>query len=173
MSLRETAKIMNGVLQAFITAVTVAVLSAIAITILKRFVPKDPTPTENTEAISYSQTKLIRFASFFVMIAWTGFLMFWPAVALVAFHVLKNPIVIVWVLLMLVGGGFLYASTAIFLKCDKCRRRMLFQWSNQIIPPFSEKIFGMTGWSATVLNVAVHKKFRCMYCGQKYNLQKK
>ena len=162
---------MNGVLQAFVTAAAVAVLSAIAIMILKRFVPENPTPTESKETIPYSQANRIRFASISVIIAWVSLLTFVLAIGASALHIL-NPVVIAWAVLSLVVFFSFYVIAAIFLKCDKCRRRMLFQWSNQIIPPFSEKIFGMTGWAGIVLKVVIRKKFRCMYCGQKYDLHK-
>ena len=70
---------------------------------------------------------------------------------------------------LFIGLVLLYTSVAFVLRCPRCTRRIFGQGTTR--PPYSETVFGVEGWGAVVLRVAVRKQFRCMHCGQRFAIQ--
>ena len=61
-----------------------------------------------------------------------------------------------------------YVTLALLLRCPQCSRYVTIQLVTN--PPYVEKVRGHTGWSAVIVSAAIDRKFRCMYCGQRFHL---
>jgi len=62
------------------------------------------------------------------------------------------------------GLYFIFMS---FIRCPKCLRHLLIQWTER--PPHAVKTkFGIDAWAAIVVKAARNHEFQCMYCGQHF-----
>lgn len=66
------------------------------------------------------------------------------------------------------GLALAYFVLAISLRCTNCRMHLIVQWRQE--PRFVEPIFKMDGWASVVMRAAIKRRFRCMYCGQRYRV---
>jgi hypothetical protein len=70
------------------------------------------------------------------------------------------------------GTGALYIAIASMIRCPKCTRHLLIQWTDR--PQYVEKTkLGAEGGTAILLKAAMNHDFRCMECGQSFCLKPK
>ena len=109
--------------------------------------------------------------------AWGTFLAWGCIVALVSLPILASVGVVsnshfldslfISTFAILLGTSALTITIGSLIRCPKCMRHLLIQWTER--PPFAEKTkSGIDAWAAIVLRAGTNQNFRCMYCGQHF-----
>lgn len=109
--------------------------------------------------------------------AWGIFLVWGCIVALVSLPILVSVGVVsnshfldslgIATFAILFSTSALSITIASIIRCPKCKRHLLIQWTEH--PPFAEKTkLGVDAWAAIVLRAGTDQNFQCMYCGQHF-----
>ncbi len=104
-------------------------------------------------------------ASYSLIVSWVMLISLLVALAL-GLAGWRSDTVVVVLLGSFLGFVGLYIPLAVRARCRKCGKHVTIQWIKR--PPFSEPLLGVDAWAAVVLRLVIHRRFRCMYCGQRY-----
>ena len=74
-------------------------------------------------------------------------------------------------IVVLILAALVYLAFAIYLKCPVCARRFLIETYEPKSPKARTK-WKMDYWAFVVIDVLLRRSFICMYCGEKFILNK-
>jgi DNA-directed RNA polymerase subunit RPC12/RpoP len=157
-------------LEVFLVQFLLFVGAGVVIGIIGRKAPRFPSAAKESQGELFASPMLILFASVFALLAWV-----FGAIVIIGVLVSVFEPVTLFLLtnaLLMMLFGFLYLAASAFIKCTGCSKRVLFN-STLHTPPFSKTTYGLSGWSAVVIDVVRNRQFQCMYCGAKYVVRRK
>ena len=131
---------------------------------------RPPTVTAEPDAVQvFPMPRMLKISALSVIAAWASILA--VVVGVLAAKIGLPPTdfisrAVLGTVMLFFGLAVLHGSTAWMLQCPRCTRRLLVQTTSR--PPFGERMLGVTGWAAIVLQVVVRRPFRCMLCGQRF-----
>lgn len=129
---------------------------------------RGPKPTTDAMSRAYPRSGLLRVAAYVIFAAWAALAGMAVLLFLSIFFTQDITPGFVALLALLFLFAALYLPLAILLRCPQCNRHVTVQWTTN--PPYSEKVRGLNGWSAVIVSAAIDRKFRCMYCGQRFHV---
>ena len=138
--------------------------------LIEKLRPEDPEPSKSQYVSSYDKPILATVTAGMVFSSWICVFAFLVLALLVKFAGWESLKTFSFAaLLSFFALAFAYAILALFVRCNTCNRRFFIQWDMD--PNFDEPLFTLHGWSAVVLRIVLRKKFRCIYCGQHYEIK--
>jgi hypothetical protein len=151
---------MSGFWIAFLGSALGSIVASAAVGWLdSKFRP--PLAFSDALSLAFTSRAKLRVASLALLLAWLSLLFF--LVSLFAFPALAD---------LMMGAFFgvavIYGALSFSMRCMKCHRHILVEWTTK--PPFSEPAFGFKGFAAVALSCLFKRRFKCMYCGQRYHL---
>jgi hypothetical protein len=70
--------------------------------------------------------------------------------------------------LLLISLGTLSTGTWLptRIRCPKCTKWLVMNAGET--PPFADRLKGLSAWGSVIKRIATERRFRCMYCGQRF-----
>ena len=117
----------------------------------------------------YPQPILMKINAWFAVSAWAAFLICALIFVLGFTGTHQSEAWLAGSFLVFAAFGLGHLVLGSYLICPNCRKRPMVQGFHPIHPA-SEKIAGLDGWAAAVLNVIRNSRFRCIHCGRSYRV---
>jgi hypothetical protein len=121
----------------------------------------------------YPKMPLLRIAVCCVFFVWGSFIAIMFVIVLASIGLISDArsLLIAFIAIFL-STWALYITIAFMIRCPKCMRHLLIQWTAR--PQHAEKTkLGAEVWAAIVLKAAMNKDFQCLECGQWFSLKPK
>lgn len=125
----------------------------------------------DTEARAYKKSLKLLIACYLAISAWvvlTGLLLVILVASITGSIKLNLAFATLLIALIILAIG--YGLLALSLRCEGCGKSLLMEAG--VLHKNARKRKGLDHWATTILDVLLVGKFRCMYCGENYQIVK-